>query len=60
ALGTVVTVGWDSAWVHRVFPTVIAERDAILPALLVSLLALVVVSLITPAPTEEQLQPFSA
>jgi len=60
ALGTVVTVGWDSAWVHRVFPAVIAGRDAILPALLVSLLALVVVSLITPAPTEEQLQPFSA
>ncbi|MEZ2347114.1 sodium:solute symporter [Terriglobus sp. RCC_193] len=58
ALGTVVTVGWDSAWVHRVFPAVIAERDAILPALLVSLLALLIVSLMTPKPTEEQLQPF--
>jgi SSS family solute:Na+ symporter/sodium/proline symporter len=60
ALGTAVTVGWDSAWVHRVFPTVIAERDAILPALVVSLLALLIVSLMTPKPTEEQLQPFES
>jgi len=58
ALGTVVTVAWDSSWVHRAFPAVIADRDAILPALLVSLLALLIVSLLTPAPSEEQLRPF--
>jgi SSS family solute:Na+ symporter len=55
----VVTVGWDSPVVARVFPAVIAQRDAILPALLVSLLALVAVSLLTPAPTAEQLRPFA-
>jgi SSS family solute:Na+ symporter/sodium/proline symporter len=58
ALGTVVTIGWDSKLVHQALPAVIAERDAILPALLVSLLALLVVSLLTPAPTAEQLRPF--
>lgn len=60
ALGTVVTVGWDSAFVARLFPAYIAQRDAILPALLVSLLSLFVVSLLTPAPSEEQLRPFAA
>jgi len=45
AAGTLVTVSWES--VSGWFPRVVAERDAILPALLVSLLALVVVSLCT-------------
>ncbi len=59
ALGTVVTVGWDSDVVKHALPPVLAERDAILPALLISLVALVFVSLLTPRPTEAQLRPFN-
>lgn len=59
ALGTVVTVGWDSALVKRIFPPVIAQRDAIVPALLISLIALFAISLLTPAPSEEKLRPFA-
>ena len=32
--GTFVTVFWDSAFIHAHLPAVIAERDAIFPALL--------------------------
>jgi SSS family solute:Na+ symporter/sodium/proline symporter len=56
AAGTVVTVGWDLLTPH--LPAVIAARDAILPALVASLLCLVVVSLLTKRPTEAHLQPF--
>jgi SSS family solute:Na+ symporter/sodium/proline symporter len=56
AAGTVVTVGWDTLTPH--LPAVIAARDAILPALLASLLCLFVVSLLTPKPTEAHLRPF--
>lgn len=59
ALGTLVTVGWDLPVVGRVFPAWIAERDAIVPALLVSLCALFAVSLLTPRPTQAQLRPFA-
>ncbi len=59
ALGTLVTVTWDSPLVARIFPAAIAQRDAIVPALLVSLLCLVVVSLLTPPPSAGQLRPFS-
>jgi solute:Na+ symporter, SSS family len=45
AAGTVITVSWES--VSRWFPPVVAERDAILPALIFSLLALIIVSLFT-------------
>ena len=58
ALGTVVTVGWDSSFVKHTLPPALAQRDAILPALLVSVLALLIVSVLTPAPTEAQLRPF--
>jgi SSS family solute:Na+ symporter/sodium/proline symporter len=57
AAGTVVTIGWDFVKVY--LPTAINERDAILPALLASLLGLFVVSLLTPPPTEEHLRPFA-
>jgi SSS family solute:Na+ symporter/sodium/proline symporter len=57
--GTAVTILWDTDFVHTHLPAVLAERDAIFPALLVSLLCLVVVSLVTPAPSAEQLQPFA-
>jgi SSS family solute:Na+ symporter len=56
AAGTVVTVGWE--WLTPYLPPVIAARDAILPALVASLLCLVIVSLATKAPTEEHLRPF--
>ncbi len=58
AAGTFVTVFWDTAAVHSVFPQYISERDAILPALLASLLCLVAVSLLTKRPTAAQLEPF--
>jgi SSS family solute:Na+ symporter len=59
AAGTVVTVFWNSSFVHTHFPAQIADRDAILPALLASLLCLIVVSLLTPPPTQAQLAPFA-
>jgi solute:Na+ symporter, SSS family len=57
ATGTIVTVAWDFMTPH--LPKVIADRDAIFPALVASLLCLVVVSLLTPPPSAEQLQPFA-
>lgn len=59
AAGTFVTVFWDTQFVHTHLPVAIASRDAILPALLASLLCLFLVSLITAPPTEKQLRPFS-
>ncbi len=59
AVGTFVTVFWDTGLVHSHLPAVISERDAILPALLASLLCLVIVSLLTTPPAEKQLKPFS-
>lgn len=59
ALGTLVTIGWDAPFVARLFPAWLAQRDAIIPALLVSLLSLFVVSLLTPPPSAAQLRPFN-
>jgi len=59
AAGTFITIFWDTPFVHRTFPTVIAERDAIFPALLASLFCLLVVSLATKPPSEAQLKPFA-
>ncbi len=59
AAGTVVTVFWDTAFVHARLPVMLAERDAIFPALLASLLCLGIVSLMTPPPDAEKLQPFA-
>jgi len=39
-------------------PKMIGERDAIFPALIVSVVALVVVSLLTPKPTQAQITQF--
>lgn len=58
AAGTFVTVFWDTAFVHAHFPVVVAERDAIFPALLASLLCLFAVSLLTERPSAAQLEPF--
>ena len=59
ASGTVVTLAWDMAAVRNFFPDILAQRDAIFPALGAALLALVVVSLFTPKPTAKQLAQFS-
>ncbi|HEX3569781.1 MAG TPA: sodium:solute symporter family protein [Acidobacteriaceae bacterium] len=57
--GTFVTVFWDTAFIHAHLPASIAERDAIFPALLASLLCLVIVSFATPKPTEAHLKAFA-
>ncbi len=56
AAGTVVTVFWDLG--KNLLPPAWAARDAIFPALLASLIALIAVSLLTPPPRPEQWQPF--
>lgn len=53
--GTVVTVFWDTAFVHRYAPAALANRDAIFPALAASVICLGVVSLCTERPTSRQL-----
>jgi SSS family solute:Na+ symporter/sodium/proline symporter len=57
--GTFVTVFWDTAFVHAHLPAILTDRDAIFPALIASLLCLLVVSLLTPPPTARQLEPFA-
>jgi SSS family solute:Na+ symporter len=57
AAGTAVTVCWDRVTPH--LPPVLAARDAILPALVASLLCLFIVSLTTRPPTPAQLAPFA-
>jgi len=57
--GTVVTLAWDLPAIKALFPHVIADRDAIFPALFVAVTALVVVSLFTAPPRESQLAQFA-
>jgi hypothetical protein len=45
--------------VKSIFPPILAERDAIFPALFLSVAAMIVVSLLTPKPRPEQLAQFS-
>jgi solute:Na+ symporter, SSS family len=59
AAGTMVTIFWDKPFVSQNLPASVAARDAILPALIVSLLCLGLVSLLTARPTEAQLRPFT-
>jgi SSS family solute:Na+ symporter/sodium/proline symporter len=54
AVGTLVTISWD--WVAPHLPAAIGNRDAILPALFVSLVCLIAVSFATPPPTQLQLE----
>lgn len=54
--GTLITVAWDTFKAY--LPPVIGQRDAIFPALIVSVVALVVVSLATPKPSREQIAMF--
>jgi SSS family solute:Na+ symporter/sodium/proline symporter len=59
AAGTVVTLFWDKPFVSQHLPASVAERDAILPALIASLICLCLVSLLTPRPAEAKLRPFT-
>lgn len=53
--GTVVTLCWDLPAVKALFPPLVADLDAIFPALIVAVALMIVVSCFTPKPTEEQL-----
>jgi SSS family solute:Na+ symporter/sodium/proline symporter len=53
--GTVVTLAWDIQAVRDLFPQIVANRDAIFPALFAAVSAMIVVSLLTPKPAPEQL-----
>ena len=57
--GTLVTLLWDVHGVRALFPAILAQRDAIFPALFAAVAAMVVVSLFTRAPAPEQLARFS-
>ncbi len=55
AAGTVITVFWDTAFVHAHLPAVLAARDAIFPALIVALVCLFGVSYLGAPPSAEKL-----
>jgi len=57
--GTVITLAWDIPGVKTVFPQILAQRDAIFPALFGAVAALILVSWITPPPSAAQLEKFS-
>ncbi|HEV2618851.1 MAG TPA: sodium:solute symporter family protein [Acidobacteriaceae bacterium] len=57
--GTVVTITWQTALVHTRLPPFLAGRDAIFPALVASLLCLVLVSLVTRPPGAAHLESFA-
>ncbi len=59
ASGTVVTLAWDIEAVRGIFPSIIAERDAIFPALAAALISMIAVSLFTAPPTAKQLAEFA-
>ena len=58
AAGTVVTLSWSIPGVKTFFPPILAERDAIFPALFAAVLAMIAVSAVTPKPAAEQLAQF--
>ena len=57
ATGTVVTLAWDQAALKAALhiPAIISQRDAIFPALIAAVFALIVVSAFTRSPNAEQL-----
>jgi Na+/proline symporter len=57
--GTVVTLTWDLPGVKSVFPKILADRDAIFPALFVAVASMIVVSRLTSAPEAAQLAQFN-
>ncbi|GGA68498.1 sodium:solute symport protein [Edaphobacter acidisoli] len=58
AVGTFVTLFWDTPFVHHNIPPIISDRDAIFPALIASVVCLLIVSFFTTPPTRAQLEPF--
>ena len=56
--GTFITVFWDTSFVHHHLPAVLAQRDAIFPALVVAVLCLVIVSAFTKPPRKDQVAIF--
>jgi len=56
--GTFITVFWDSSFVHNHLPAVLAQRDAIFPALLIAVLCMVIVSACSKPPRKEQVAIF--
>jgi solute:Na+ symporter, SSS family len=59
AAGTVVTLAWDIPSVKALFPSILADREAIFPALFAAVLAMIIVSALTPKPAHEQLAQFT-
>ena len=59
ATGTSVTLLWNETGLKGLFPAIVAQRDAIFPALFAAVVAMVVVSLVTKKPSAEQLAKFS-
>jgi len=60
-LGAVITIVWNLAgWGDIVWPALGTSIDAVYPALAASVFSLIVVSLLTPAPSPEKLQKFFA
>jgi SSS family solute:Na+ symporter/sodium/proline symporter len=57
--GTVVTLAWNTKAIQAILPPILADRDAIFPALFAAVIAMVVVSLFTPRPAPEQLAQFA-
>jgi SSS family solute:Na+ symporter/sodium/proline symporter len=60
ASGTVVTLVWDLQSVRSLFPQIIADRDAIFPALFFAVASMIAVSLFTHKPSREQLAQFES
>jgi solute:Na+ symporter, SSS family len=58
AAGTLVTFFWDMQAVKQHLPPILAQRDAIFPALIAALFCLGVVSALTPPPRAEQVALF--
>ncbi len=58
AAGTLVTVVWDTDFVRHLLPPILAQRDAIFPALLASLICLFAVSWLTPPPQRQKVAQF--
>ncbi len=56
--GAVVTLAWDLSAVKALFPPILAQHDAIFPALFAALAAMTVVSFFTAKPTAQQLAQF--
>ena len=57
--GTAVTLLWNETSFKTLFPALLSQRDAIFPALIVAVAAMILVSLVTEKPTAEQLAKFS-